>query len=925
MAATLKWGSDLYKGFKFDKNDMLSMGDVADLKPFHMLSLEEKTPSWIKAVADFYDMVGWSNVSKKIPGIRKNYAMRQGTLVASDYIINPEVNPFSEVVGWVGGQQDQSPLRQFYPIAPNFVDVLRGEYVKMDNTWTVDVIDPQSQAEKFRFKEEQFRDTIMELAGLQQQEAMARMGLTEETDPEAYQQQMQSVMRRLSEIELKAKNYRTTAQIWAEKVLKIHDKRYNLHELAPDAFETGLITDSVFMHIDLLEDDFKVDNINVMYADYHKGPDVKYVSEGDYFLWFQFMSTGDIINKFGRKLKEEDLDKLKEVYHKTMNLMVPDQLKNRQGAYYDLTKPWAEATDLNPVRNDAYLGRELAANYRQNGNFEHNLDVDILANGPTMERQSDPQMFRVMRLYWRSFRKVGWLTKILRDGTVIEPQWVDENFKATVKPVYDKSVVKEENKDNLLYGEHIDWTWAVEWRHVMKIAANHKHTFWANKENNYESIYIDGGPVKFQFKGKDNPFDSLPPVEGCTFSYINSEPHSFIDRIKGYQIIHNICMNKVPTKFLEDKGNKIFMDRRMMAGYDPSNQSANVDIIEDYENKLDSGNIVDYTIDRGALEGMGNPGLPHMIQMSTVNEADFYLNMADKIKWMAAESIGITRQRMGGQKASETAYGIEAGIQYSETQTSKYFEQQANFMQRFRQRMLDAAQYYSTFHETARETYMNDRDENVFLDIEGMENLLPHYNIHLQSRANVRAALQKISNFLQNDNTLPIKTSDKIEAMVENSLPKIFQLVKEGELELEQQQAAREAQEMEMRQKEMENAANMQKEALAFEAEQAQLDRDSQEEIALLRALGGVQTDADADGGIDAQQNIDAHFRLQELQEKRKSRQDDTEFKRQSEQQRIQLEREKAQLKFKGDVYKADKTLEVAKENKPPRPPARKK
>ena len=97
--------------------------------------------------------------------------------------------------------------------------------------------------------------------------------------------------------------------------------------------------------------------------------------------------------------------------------------------------------------------------------------------------------------------------------------------------------------------------------------------------------------------------------------------------------------------------------------------------------------------------------------------------------------------------ASETAYSVNQGINYSEIQTEKYFEQHANVMERVRQRMLDAAQYYTTFTESSRQVYMNNMDETIMLEIEGMDNLLPHYNIHLQSRANVKAALKTMADF----------------------------------------------------------------------------------------------------------------------------------------------------------------------------------
>jgi hypothetical protein len=921
MANRIIWGSDLYKGFKLDKNKLLG-GAIDDILPFQMLTLEQKTADWIKAVADYYETAGWANVERKAGKIQRNYWMRYGKLNPSDYIVNPTQNEYYQAVGWIMPPESKYPLEQFYALAPNFVDVLRGEFIKRDNTWTIEVIDDQSKAELFSMKQQQFEQVIMQAAALEKQMALANAGITEESDPEGYGEQMEQLMQQLTQVEFAAKNFRTTGAKWAEKVLKIHEKRYNLHELEPDGFESGLISDREFWHLDLMDDDFKVELLNPKWCDYHKGPNVKYVSDGDYFLWFDFMSAGDIVNKFGRKMKEEDILKLRDIYVKTSNIIVPDYLKSHQGSYYDLSKNWLQSTDLDPKMNDALLGKELAYNFMRSPNFEHNMEVDIL--NPIWGRKitGHPQMFRVMRLYWRSLKRIGWLTKIERDGSRMMPDWVDENFKVTVEPEYDTSVVKDESKDNLIYGEHIDWTWVPEWRHVIKISPNQKHTFWLNSHNTLESIYIDGGPVKFQFKGRNNPFDSLPPVEGCEYSYLNTDTHAFMDRIRPLQILYNIAMNKVPKKILKDYGNKIAIDRRSVAQNNLDNTVDNVDgkptvdPMDAYEDMLLERDFIPYSFTRESLEGLGQPALPQVLPLSTVQEAQLYFSLAQNIKWEAGELIGITRQRVGGQKASETAFSVQQGIQYSETQTEKYFEQHSNLMQRVRQRMLDASQYYSTFHDTSKEVYMNEKDENVFLEIEGMENTFPHYNLYLTSRANTREVLRQITDFLKDENTLDILPSAKISAMAEKSVHKLMELVRRGEVEaMEQEQIARDHSIQVEREKRETLMAQLEAQQ-SFEAEQNELDRQKDIDVASIRALGGIQTDADASGDIDAQQNLDAFFRNQELADRRQADRDSTNAKRQSDIDKMNVEREKAQKDLEKEKIKGQYALKVAKENK---------
>lgn len=286
MSKPLIWGADLYKGWKADQNSLL-YGAIDDILPFQMLELKDKDENWIKSVADYYETAGWNNVERKAFKIQRNYDMRNSKLNHSDYIVNPTQNDYYQAVGWVM-PENSSPLEQFYPLAPPFIEVLRGEFIKRDNQWTIEAIDPMSTAEIFENKRVQFEQILMQHAAFEKEQALASLGLTSEVDPEQYEMQMQEFMTNLKEVEFASRNFRTTGQKWAEKVLRIQDKRYNLHELEPDAFETGLICDREFWHLDLLDDDFRLELLNPKWVDYHKGPNIKYVSDGDYFLWFDF-------------------------------------------------------------------------------------------------------------------------------------------------------------------------------------------------------------------------------------------------------------------------------------------------------------------------------------------------------------------------------------------------------------------------------------------------------------------------------------------------------------------------------------------------------------------------------------------------------------------------------------------------------------
>ena len=351
-----------------------------------------------------------------------------------------------------------------------------------------------------------------------------------------------------------------------------------------------------------------------------------------------------------------------------------------------------------------------------------------------------------------------------------------------------------------------------------------------------------------------------------------------------------------------------------MANNHPGDFAKGIDPVEAYDEKLRDSDILDYTLSRDMFEGAGTPALPQVLQLSTVQEAQMYMQLAREIKMEAGELIGITRERLGTQSPYATATGIQKGLQYSETQTEKYYEQHSNLMERFRQRMLDAAQYYSTFQESGQDTYMNEMDEQVFLGIEGMENLLPHYNIYLQSKANVRAALQTISQFLMQENTLTtMSPSAKIEALVSNSIPKILSLIKTSELDQVQKELEAQERDNKIKSEQIQAQREMAAEAIAHQDQQKAMDRESQEKIAIIRASGGLQSDMNTNGVLDSQENL---AKMQEVLNKNRMAREQLDAKKQADTEKLLLEREKAINALEKEKIKGEYNLKIAKENK---------
>jgi hypothetical protein len=159
------------------------------------------------------------------------------------------------------------------------------------------------------------------------------------------------------------------------------------------------------------------------------------------------------------------------------------------------------------------------------------------------------QFLRVSQIYWKSQRKIGHLTIIDENGEMTQ-DIISEQYKAIEKPIYNTNVYKQKTKDNLIYGEHIDWIWINEVWGGIKIGPN-RPAFWGmNNPGGINPIYLglNGGKpgrIPFQFKGDSTLYGCKLPVEGAVFGDRNTRSVSLVDLMKPYQIGYNIVNNQI--------------------------------------------------------------------------------------------------------------------------------------------------------------------------------------------------------------------------------------------------------------------------------------------------------------------------------------------------------------------------------------------
>lgn len=845
--------------------------NIYNMTPLQMIPHTEKDEDWKKWNMDWLERAGLRQLYKESRRLRKNYALANGILDKSDYIIGPE-NDMSDMISLIAKDNENTLPIKFYPLIPNVINVLVGEFSKRDNRIIVKAVDEQSMNEAFEYKQKLLLDILTKQAEVKKLEELQEMGLDAQSQDPEVQKQVQEQLdtaKQLATAETKFKTFRGVAEQWANHMIEVDNDRFDMYQKEIDGFRDMLVADREFWHIRVKEDDYELELWNPINTFYHKSPDVYYTSEGNYIGRIMVMSVPDIIDKYGSMMTEEQLLDLKNHY-RTLNSfpIVTDGLRDQEMWYTNFSRPdgrtnvtWQKFMDgqvgnmlANPTSNNAFSWYDL-------NNNPSSINYDI--NGPGM--------VRVTEAYWKSQKRVGELTKIERDGTIIK-DIVTEEFIVTEKPIYNQAIIKQKTKDNLLYGEHIDWIWVNEVRWGVKLNSS-LSTYYTRNYSDFEPIYLCGDPIPFQFKGTGNLYGCKLPVEGKIFSERNSCSSGIVDKMKPHQINYNIVNNQIVEMLADEVGNVIVIDqntipRNSLKGqWGPYNFPMFHQIMKDYQIAA---------IDPSIRNTESNNSFSHFqqVDMSKTNQIATRLELARHFKDECFSLVGITPQRVGDVAASETATGTQQAVNNSYSQTEPLFDQHMNhLMPRVRQMMIEAAQYVNCNKPVSRLTYLNSNEENVFFDIQGDKLLLRDLQIRCKSTANIKAMMEQLKQLAMQNNTAGGTLYELSQMMVAKSPAEIIAKLKIAEDKRQQNMEAEQQHQMQMLQQQQ--AIQQEVEQKIMDNENYWREREIQKDIyiAEIKALGYAEdTDIDQSGIPDSlevdkflhQQGIDSNKQLLE-------------------------------------------------------------
>lgn len=889
------------------------MGSIT--QPLQFLPKKEKDAEWTAWNLDWLEWNGLKQIRRNARRLMKNYKLAKGTIDKTDYVVEAD-NEMRDIVDTLG-QEDVSALElKFYPIIPNVVNVMVAEFAKRNTKITFRGVDEYSYNEQLEAKRNQVEQVLLQKAEQKMMAKMIEQGMDPE-DPEVQQQMQQQLspenMKTLPEIQtFFDKDYRSMCEQWAIHQFKIDEDRFKMDELEERAFRDMLITDREFWHMKMNEDDYDIELWNPVTTFYHKSPEARYISQGNWVGKIEMLTIADVIDKYGYLMTQEQLESVEAIYP-VRSAGYPLQGYQNDGSYYDATKSHEWNTNMPGLAYRQFVS--MYDNFIYNGGDIINW---IMAENEDYAPMGAAFLLRATTAYWKSQRKVGHLTKISEEGEVAT-DIISEDYKITDKPIYDTTLVKNKTKDNLIFGEHIDWIWINQVWGGVKIGPNHPSFWGMNNPGGINPMYLGidqnrMGPLKFQFKGDSTLYGCKLPVEGAVFNDRNTRSTSMVDLMKPFQIGFNIVNNQIADILVDELGTVIMLDQNALPQKSLGEDWGKNNLAKAY---VAMKNFQMLPLDTSITNTENALNFQHF-QVMNLEQTQRMLSriqMANYFKQQAFEVVGITPQRLGQQIGqTDTAKGVEQAMAGSYAQTEVYFMQHSDYlMPRVHQMRTDLAQYYHSKKPSLRLQYMSSNDEKVNFEMNGTDLLLRDINIYCTTKANQRAILEQMKQLAVSNNTAGASIYDLGNIMQTESLGELTVAMKGIERKANEKVQEERASQEKMHQEEMQTRIQEKQLELDSKMQEAEKDRRKDILVAEIKAAGyGSMADINENKQSDYMDALNQIQKSEQFQETMNMQNSKETNRTQNDREKAQIEREKMQA----DMRMKQMDLDIARENK---------
>ena len=677
-----------------------------------------------------------------------------------------------------------------YPIIKPIIDLLLGEKSKRPLNYTVTV----QNADSVSIKEQAKTDAIYKNLQLHFLQSVQNQGLDVGADPE---QEIELPKHIADMFEM---SYVDNRAVLGQQALSYIMQDQEVYDKIQKAWFHYLVAGEVYTHRGVRNGEPFYEVLNPIDVDYDLDPDLEFVEDGDWALVRKYVHPSTVIDHYYDSLTEEQVMELEEPRHH----------ENDIGFLYANNS----GKDANAYRN---------------------------------------RLVEVTNVYWKSRKKIGFLSYMDMDTGAIEEVEVDESFR-----------MPRELKDS---GAKLQWLWVNEVWEGTRIDGR---------------FYVNMNPIANQRISLDNPSTCKLPINGRRYSDVNSANISLVKLGIPYQLNYNIYKYRLELAIARSKD--------IIAQFD----------INMIPKKWDMDKFMYYVEGTGIAwvdynkEGIQlNPQHQSVLDMS-IKTIQQYITLLESILVEWEKISGVSRQRQGEIGAYEGKASSQQAILQSSHITEDLFRKFERLEQRDFQALLDYSK--EAWHTGKKTMYVMPDGTTDFLDINSLEHMESNYGIYVSDAGKDQEKLTNLKSLTQAMMQNGAKPSVIAEMLDSDSFTQIKKNLKSAEKAQEELEAAQQQAQQEQAQQQME-AAQMQQEAEGLEREK---DRQKDIEIALINA----ESKKDQEGySLNLEKMIkDFEIKNRELDIKEQELME----RSRSSQSQEDINREANQVKREDSVLKAD-------------------
>ena len=682
-----------------------------------------------------------------------------------------------------------------YPIIKPIIDLLLGEKSKRPLNYTVTV----QNSDSVSIKEDAKSELIFKNLQQHFMQSVQNQGQEMGVDPEQEIQLPKHIA------DMFESSYVDNRAILGQKSMNYIMQEQEVYDKIQKGWFHYLVSGEVYTHRGVRSSEPFYDILNPIDVDYDLDPDLEFVEDGDWALVRKYSHASTIIDHYYEDLTDAQILELEEPRHSETG-----------GSYLNAQSP----------SND--------------------------------ENSNRSRLLEVVNVYWKSRKRIGFLTYMDTETGVMEEEEVEDGFR-----------LPQEMKED---GASLEWKWVNEVWEGTRIDGR---------------IFLNINPIANQRISLDNPSKCKLPINGRRYSDTNSKNISLVKLGIPYQLNYNIYKYRLEVAVAKSKD--------IIAQFDINMIPKKWDM-DKFMYFVDATGIawVDYNKEGVKL----SPQHQSVLDMS-IKTISQYIQLLDSISIEWEKISGVSRQRQGEIGAYEGKASSQQAILQSSHITEDLFRKFERLEQRDFQALLD---YSKEAWLTGKKTmYVMPDGTTDFLDVDSMGHMESNYGIFVSDAGKDQEKLQNIKGLTQAMMQNGAKPAAIAEMLDSDSFSEIKKNLKLADKASEELEAAQQQAQQEMQQQQME-AAQMAQQAEALEKEK---DRQKDIEIALINA----ESKNDTEGTSLALEKMMKDFDIKERELDLKTAEFEEKIRGSVEKESI--DRDSNTVKREGDQIKQ----QIAKEN----------